>query len=151
MQSLVHKHNVMIQAWQPHILNVLMLLLRCYVAWVFWQAGYLKFTNWAATEYLFQFEYQVPILPWQVAAVVGTATELIVPIFIAIGLVTRLTGGLLFVFNAVAVMSYPVLYQDGFALFAKGAMDHQIWGLMLLFIVTLGAGRWSFDQRLHIA
>ena len=93
MQSLVHKHNVLIQAWQPHILNVLMLLLRCYVAWVFWQAGYLKFTNWAATEYLFQFEYQVPILPWQVAAVVGTATELIVPIFIAIGLVTRLTGG----------------------------------------------------------
>jgi len=128
-----------------------MLLLRLYVAWVFWQAGYLKFTNWSATEYLFQFEYQVPLLPWQMAAVLGTATELIVPLFIAAGLLTRLTGAVLFAFNAVAVVSYPVLYADGFVLFAKGAMDHQIWGLMLLFMLILGAGQWSMDRRLHIA
>lgn len=151
MQALIHKYNTMIQTWQSHMLDMLMLLLRLYVAWVFWHAGYLKFENWPATEYLFQFEYQVPLLPWQVAAVLGTATELIIPVFIAVGLLTRLTGGVLFVFNAVAVLSYPVLYQDGFALFSKGAMDHQIWGLMLLLIVTLGAGRWSLDKRLGVS
>ena len=150
MKALKQTHNSVVRAWQPHLLDVLMLLLRLYVAWVFWRAGYLKYTNWPATEYLFEYEYLVPLLPWQMAAVLGTATELMVPLFIASGLLTRLMGGVLFVFNAVAVVSYPVLYQDGFALFAKGAMDHQIWGLMLLFIVLLGAGRWSLDRRLVI-
>ncbi len=150
MKALKQTHNSVVRAWQPHLLDVLMLLLRLYVAWVFWRAGYLKLTNWPATEYLFEYEYLVPLLPWQMAAVLGTATELMVPLFIASGLLTRLMGGVLFVFNAVAVVSYPVLYQDGFALFAKGAMDHQIWGLMLLFIVLLGAGRWSLDRRLVI-
>jgi len=150
MKALKQTHNSVVRAWQPHLLDVLMLLLRLYVAWVFWRAGYLKLTNWPATEYLFEYEYLVPLLPWQMAAVLGTATELMVPLFIASGLLTRLMGGVLFVFNVVAVVSYPVLYQDGFALFAKGAMDHQIWGLMLLFIVLLGAGRWSLDRRLVI-
>lgn len=150
MQRHINTYNQWVLSWQPWGVAVLLLVLRLYVAWVFFRAGILKLDNWSATEFLFQYEYQVPLLPWQWAAYLAVFTELLVPIFIALGLLGRLMALVLFVFNVVAVVAYPILWQDGFVLFSKGAMDHQIWGLMLLLLVLLGAGRWSMDERLGI-
>lgn len=44
--------------------GVVLLLARCWVALVFFNAGWLKLTSWDSTLYLFEFEYQVPLLPW---------------------------------------------------------------------------------------
>jgi putative oxidoreductase len=148
MHNLVKFHNKFVDAWQLSLMDLLLLLMRLYVAWIFFRAGLLKLDNWGATQYLFQYEYQVPILPWELAAYLAVATELVVPVFIALGMLTRITAFVLFVFNIVAVIAYPTLWSDGFELFSKGAMDHQIWGVMLMVLVLCGAGRWSLDKML---
>lgn len=76
-----------------------------------------------------------------VAAAVGTATELSMPILLALGLGTRFAAGVLFVFNIVAVVSYPDLPDIA-------VKDHVLWGRMLLVLLVYGAGRISTDQRL---
>ena len=150
MKNLVDQHNQWVVNWQPHLMSALLLLLRLYVAWVFFRAGLLKMDNWSSTQYLFQYEYQVPLLPWLWAAYLAVMVELLMPLFLFAGLATRLMALGLFGFNAVAVIAYPVLWQDGFVLFSKGAMDHQIWGLMLLIVVLCGAGRWSLDTKFGV-
>jgi len=87
---------------------------------------------------LFEYEYIVPILSWEIAAYLGTATELILPIFIALGVFTRPMAISLFSVNIVAVLSYPVLWEKGF-------YDHQLWGLMILTNIIWGAGTYSID------
>ena len=83
----------------------------------------------------------MPLLPWELAAHMGTAAELILPVFLALGLLTRPMAAALFVFNIIAVVSYPVLWDQGF-------YDHQLWGLMLLIVIVWGAGPFSLDRVL---
>ncbi|WP_338891326.1 DoxX family protein [Aeromonas rivipollensis] len=127
----------------PWCSGALLLLARLWVAAVFLRSGWLKFTAWDSTLYLFEFEYQVPLLPWQWAAYVGTATELLLPLFLLAGLFTRPVALLLFGFNAMAVISYPTLWAGGFH-------DHQLWGWMLLTLAVWGAGPLSLDHW-HLA
>ena len=47
----------------PWCSGALLLLARLWVAAVFLRSGWLKFTAWDSTLYLFEFEYQVPLLP----------------------------------------------------------------------------------------
>ncbi|TFF70435.1 DoxX family protein [Aeromonas taiwanensis] len=116
-----------------------LLLARLWVATVFLRSGWLKLGSWDSTLYLFEFEYRVPLLPWQWAAYVGTATELLLPLFLLAGLFTRPVALLLFGFNIMAVISYPTLWAGGF-------YDHQLWGWMLLTLVVWGAGPLALDR-----
>jgi len=111
------------------------------VAWVFFNSGQTKIATWDSTLFLFELEYQVPLLPWELAAYMGTAAELILPVFLALGLLTRPMAAALFVFNIIAVVSYPVLWDQGF-------YDHQLWGLMILIVIVWGAGPFSLDRVL---
>jgi putative oxidoreductase len=115
------------------------LLFRLWVAKVFFTAGLIKVGNWDSTLFLFQNEYEVPLLPPDVAAYLGTANELVLPVFLAAGLATRPVALMLFVFNIVAVVSYPALWETGF-------QDHIYWGLMLLVPLFYGPGRLSIDH-----
>ncbi|MGU5716158.1 DoxX family protein [Aeromonas taiwanensis] len=117
----------------------MLLLARLWVATVFLRSGWLKLGSWDSTLYLFEFEYRVPLLPWQWAAYVGTATELLLPLFLLAGLFTRPVALLLFGFNIMAVISYPTLWAGGF-------YDHQLWGWMLLTLVVWGAGPLALDR-----
>lgn len=117
----------------------LLLFTRLWVAWVFFKSGMVKFSSWDSTLYLFEYEYQVPVIPWQLAAYSGTAAELILPVFLALGLFTRPMALILFVFNIVAVASYPLLWEKGF-------YDHQLWGMMILVNIFWGAGLFSLDR-----
>ncbi|WDA25614.1 DoxX family protein [Aeromonas hydrophila] len=119
--------------------GALLLLARCWVAVAFFRSGWLKLSAWDSTLYLFEFEYQVPLLPWQWAAWLGTATELLLPVLLLVGLFTRPVAALLFAFNMVAVISYPTLWAGGF-------YDHQLWGWMLLTLVVWGAGPLAWEQ-----
>lgn len=123
------------------LLPVLLLFTRLWVAWVFFQSGMIKYSSWDSTLYLFEYEYQVPFLSWYLAAYIGTAIEVIVPIFLTLGLLTRPMALLLFIFNVIAVIAYPTLWDNGF-------YDHQLWGMMLLTNVFGGAGIFSFDHVL---
>jgi len=114
------------------------LLLRGWVAYAFWVSGLTKIRNWDSTLYLFEYEYKVPVLPPDVAAVLGTAVELLGPLLLSFGVCGRAAALLLFFFNAAAVISYPDLGSAGIE-------QHKIWGLMLLVCVLQGPGAWSLD------
>ncbi|HEY3180409.1 MAG TPA: DoxX family protein [Casimicrobiaceae bacterium] len=117
------------------------LAMRLYVAKVFIVSGWLKFSRWDSTLALFENEYHVPVLSPQVAAVLGTTAELGLPILLALGLGTRAAALALFVFNIVAVISYPDLSD-------AGLKDHYLWGALMLVIAVYGPGRLSIDHWL---
>ncbi|WP_318456510.1 DoxX family protein [Photobacterium leiognathi] len=142
MDSFIRRIDPVFSCLTSPLIPVLLLFTRLWVAWVFFQSGMIKFSSWDSTLYLFENEYQVPFMPWLWAAYIGTAVEMIVPIFLTLGLFTRPMALLLFVFNAMAVISYPVLWEQGF-------YDHQLWGMMLLVNVIWGAGSLSLDHILN--
>jgi putative oxidoreductase len=119
-----------------------LLFVRFVPALAFFKAGQTKIASWDSTLYLFEEEYQVPFLPFEVAAYLGTAAELILPPLLLLGIFTRITAGALFLFNVVAVVSYPAIWGGGF-------YDHQLWGMMMLVTFIWGPGKLSVDHYLR--
>ena len=115
------------------------LVVRIVVAMAFFKSGLTKIASWPATLSLFENEYAVPLLSPEVAAALGTAVELAFPVLLVLGLGTRLSAFVLFVFNIVAVISYPDLGE-------VGLRDHQMWGLLLLVTLLHGPGALSLDH-----
>lgn len=113
--------------------------IRLWVANVFWNSGLTKIASWDNTVLLFENEYSVPLLPPEVAAVLGTFTELVFPVFLALGLGGRFAAFVLFVFNYIAVISYPDLNP-------AGLKDHMYWGILLLVPLFHGPGKISIDH-----
>src|SRR5262249_41368075 len=107
---------------------------RVYVAQAFFLAGLTKLRDWDTTLALFMDEYHVPLLPANVAAVMGTAGEIVLPVLLVLGLAGRFAAAGLFVVNAVAVVS--LMEIAGPAL-----QQHQFWGSLLAFLVLWGPGR----------
>jgi putative oxidoreductase len=117
------------------------LFIRVWVGLVFFKSGLTKIQSWESTVGLFENEYNVPLLPPEVAAFLGTGAELIFPVFLVMGLGTRFFAASLFIFNIVAVISYPDLGE-------VGLKDHQYWGLLLLVTLLHGPGKLSVDHLL---
>ena len=118
------------------------LVVRLWVAAVFFRSGLVKIQSWDTTILLFTNEYHVPLLSPYLAAVLGTAAELTLPVFLAIGLGTRLAAAALFVFNIVAVISYPELE-------AAGLDQHYVWAILLAVTIVHGPGLASLDRLLN--
>lgn len=144
MNQLINLYNNIFSQLHKYTDDALKLFLRWYVADAFIRAGWLKFGSWDSTLYLFENEYQVPLIPWELAAYLGTAAELILPVLLVLGLATRLSALALFIFNIIAVVSYPVVWAGGY-------FDHKLWGIMLLVIVIYGQGRASIDSLICTA
>ena len=121
---------------------LLLLGLRLYVARVFFMSGLTKIHDWSVTLALFTNEYHVPVLPPAVAALLGTATELSMPVLLVLGLGSRFAAGVLFVFNIVAVISYAALPDIA-------VKDHILWGTMLLVLTICGPGKIALDHWLE--
>jgi putative oxidoreductase len=113
--------------------------IRLWVADVFWKSGLTKIASWDNTVLLFENEYSVPLLSPQVAAALGTFTELVFPVFLVLGLGGRFAAFVLFVFNYIAVISYPDLNP-------VGLKDHTYWGILLLVLLFHGPGKISVDH-----
>ena len=125
--------------------SLVSLALRLYVGGVFFRAGLTKVRDWGATLALFRNEYHVPLLPPEVAAVMGAAGELGLPILLFVGLLSRPAALGLFFVNLMAVISYPQLF--GFECPAA-INDHFYWGILLLVLAAFGPGRFSLDAVL---
>jgi putative oxidoreductase len=111
---------------------------RLYVAKVFFLSGLTKIRDWETTLALFTDEYQVPLLPPELAAPLGTAGELVLPVLLVLGLGGRLAAAGLFVVNLVAVLSLAEIAE-------AALQQHVFWGSLLLGLVLWGPGRWSVD------
>jgi putative oxidoreductase len=84
------------------------------------------------------------VLPPELAALVGTAGELVFPVLLILGLGARLGALGLSAVNVMAVVSYAhVLLGPGFEA-ALG--QHVLWGFMLAMIAVYGPGAWSLDR-----
>ena len=134
-------------AWAPitRLLDALQplaaLAARVYAAQVFFLSGLTKLRDWGTTVALFTDEYKVPLLSPTVAAVLGTAGELVLPVLLVLGLVGRFSAIGLFVVNAVAVMALGEI--------APAALQqHILWGALLAALAIYGMGPWSVDKWL---
>jgi putative oxidoreductase len=121
--------------------DLLLLAARLFVAKAFFWSGLTKVRDWETTLALFQDEYQVPLVSPQLAALAGTAGELLLPLLLALGLAGRFGAAGLFVLNAVAVISLAEIAPAAF-------MQHQLWGALLLLVWLWGPGRLSLDRWL---
>lgn len=141
MQLLV-KFYVKATHWVDLTQPLLNLAFRLYLAKVFFYAGLTKIKTWDSTLMLFEYEYSVPILPFDVAACLATIAELVFPVLLVLGLAGRFSAGALFVLNLVAAISYPDISP-------AGINDHYFWGAMLLVLTVYGPGKLSVDTWLQ--
>jgi putative oxidoreductase len=112
---------------------------RLYVASVFLRSGLTKLRDWDTTLALFNDEYHVPLLDPNIAAVLGTAGETVLPALLVLGLAGRFAALGLSVVNVVAVLSLAEI--------AEAALQgHVFWGSLLAGLVLFGPGRWSADR-----
>lgn len=126
-----------LEALQPAAL----LAARLYVARVFFMSGLTKLRDWETTVALFTDEYHVPLLPPEVAAAMGTAGELVLPVLLVLGLGGRFAALGLMVVNAVAVISLAEITD-------AALQQHVFWGSLLLGLLLWGPGAWSLDALL---
>ncbi len=123
------------------------LLLRWAMAWNFFQSGWLKFNyyldgEWDAVVYQFAEVHPVPLLPPEIAAVMGTASETIFSLLLALGLFGRLAAlGLLGV-TGMIVLSGIAPYT------LEGQMEHILWFAALSVVLTRGPGALSLDRMI---
>lgn len=111
---------------------------RVYLAQVFFLSGLTKIRDWETTLLLFTEEYKVPLLSPQLAAISGTAGELVLPVLLLIGMAGRFSALGLSVVNAVAVVSLADI--------APAALQQHItWGVLLAALAVYGVGKWSVD------
>ena len=122
----------------------LLLYFRCHVASVFLKSGWWKLTNWEQNLAVFEYEYQVPLLHYEVAAYLATFGELVFPVFLVLGLGTRYAAILIQFVNIVAVVSYYPTLSKG-----AGLALHELYGAMLLTCMVFGGGLVSLDYWLQ--
>ncbi len=129
--------------WLERPLNALQPLLallgRLYVAQVFFLSGLTKLRDWDITLALFNDEYHVPFLPPEVAAYMGTAGELGLPLLLVLGLGGRVAPLGLSVVNLVAVLSLSEIVP-------AALQQHVSWGIVLAALAVFGPGRWTLDR-----
>jgi putative oxidoreductase len=120
-------------------LSIIQLAGRVGVGAVFFKAGLLKFKSWDFTVLLFRDEFKVPLLDPAVAARIAMVQELTIPIFLFLGLATRLaTLPLLGMILVIQTFVYPNAYQD-----------HLVWGSILVLLLTRGPGVFSLDHLIE--
>lgn len=117
---------------------LLALLPRLAIATVFWNSAMTRFANWDTTLALFADEYQVPVLPPELAAYMATAIEAAAPPLLVLGLLTRPVAAVLLGMTAVIeVFVYPLAWPA-----------HIQWAALLCLLLCRGAGAVSLDHAI---
>ncbi len=121
---------------------VLFLVIRLWMADIFFRSGLLKLQDLEGAIFLFTQVHPVPFLPPDLAAYLATTIELVCSTLLALGLAAR--------FAALPMLAMALVIQ-----FVVGAHDptfyqteHYYWIFLLAVIVTKGPGRLSLDQLL---
>lgn len=126
----------------PH--DIVALALRIFPAMVFFQSGRTKvegvFTIKDSTWFLFEHEYALPLIPSDLAAVLGTVAEHVLPILMILGLFTRFSAlGLLVMTAVIQIFVYPGAW-----------ITHGLWAAAFLAVVARGPGALSLDRLLGL-
>ena len=120
-------------------MSILQLGMRIGVGAVFFNAGLLKYRSFEFAVKLFEEEYKVPFFEPAVAARMAMINELTIPVFLFLGLATRVaTLPLLGMILFIQIFVYPNAWTD-----------HLFWGSALVLILTRGPGVFSVDYLLE--
>lgn len=128
------KISPILQNWAQ---DILLLFIRLWIANIFLRSGLLKIMSWEATISLFQDEYALPIIPPNIAAIMGTMAEIGAGAFILIGLITP--------FAAIILLGVTLVIE---LLVYPGTNDHYHWMMLLAVLMLFGGGKISADNFL---
>jgi putative oxidoreductase len=136
----VRERFVIARCWlQAFPLSIIQLAMRIAIGAVFFNSGLLKFKSWEFAIKLFQDEYKVPLLDPETAARLATFNELVFPVFLFLGLATRLaTLPLLGMVAIIEIFVYPQAWTE-----------HLLWASILVFLLTRGPGPFSLDYLIE--
>ena len=85
---------------------------------------------------LFRDEYKVPVVPPEFAAAMASTVEIGCSMLLILGVASRLaTLPMLGMLVTIQLFVYPQAWPE-----------HLVWGSILLFLLTRGAGPWSVDR-----
>ena len=124
--------------------HLIALAARLGIAAVFWQSGRTKVDGWltvnASAIELFRTEFQLPLLPPELAAHLAAYAEHLFPLLLVLGLCTRLSAlALLGMTLVIQVFVYPQAWPT-----------HLVWATVLLYLAGRGGGALSLDRWLRI-
>ncbi len=117
--------------------TLLLVVLRLWIARVFFLSGLVKISDFSNTIALFKDEYNVPFIPPIFAAVSATTFELLCPVLLVIGLASRLSTLPLLAMTAVIQFTYDQNIQ------------HAYWAMILTTILAFGPGKLSVDNFIY--
>lgn len=135
--------------------SLILFVARFSIAAVFWRSGQTKIEGFSldliamkvelglprlaeSTGFLFEYEYDLPLIPPMIAAVLATVAEHLLPILILSGLFTRLAGfGIAMMTLVIQLFVYPDAYPT-----------HATWLAIALLLMYRGAGVFSLDHWL---
>ena len=130
---------------------VVNLCMRVLVFKVFWLSAQTKisgltlfgqhFAFWninQTTFFLFDFEYDVPLIPSDIAAYMGTFGEFFLSLMILFGFLTRFAALGLLMMTLVIQYVYPDAWWG----------SHAYWFVIILYLVRNGGGQISIDRYL---
>lgn len=121
-------------------LSVLLLVQRLGIAAIFYQSARTKVEGWftipESTYELFRFEYALPLIPPEFAAVSATVAEHLFSVLLVLGLFTR--------FSALALLTMTLVIQV--FVYPDAWPTHLSWAGLLLPLIAIGGGKVSLDQ-----
>ncbi len=122
----------------PH--SLLALVNRLAIAAIFWLSARTKVDGWFhitdGTYQLFSDEYQVPLIPPELAAQLATVSEHLFAVLLVVGLFTRLSAlALLGMTLTIQLFVYPDAWPT-----------HLSWAGLMLYLVGRGGGAFSLDR-----
>jgi putative oxidoreductase len=125
--------------------DLLALAARFGIAGVFWYSGRTKvdgiLTVSDSAVALFADEYQVPLLPPEIAAHLAAYAEHLFPVLLVLGLATRASAlALLGMTAVIQIFVYPSAWPT-----------HLVWAAAMLYLVGRGGGVLSLDRLLRLS
>jgi putative oxidoreductase len=136
-KSMTHLLFTVFNLLERMVAPVLLLIIRLWMANIFWNAGVVKISDWQTTLALFQQEYKVPFIQPDIAAYLTAAVELSCPVLLVLGVATRLATLPMIVMILVIQFTY------------LNSNEHLYWLMLLGTLLCFGPGRLSLDYLLR--
>ncbi len=143
--------NCVIYLMEKIPMSLILLFARIGVGAVFLVSAQTKVVDWSVidaltfnltlgdnTFVLFEYEYALPILPFELAAYMATYAESLLPLLLFVGLFTR--------FAALALLGMTLVIQ--FLVYPGHWPEHAFWAGALLLIMARGPGIFSVEHWL---
>jgi putative oxidoreductase len=118
--------------------DAIVLLARISIGAIFWRSGATKVNGFSLSENaieLFREDYKLPLIDPVVAATLAALAEHIFPVFLIVGLASRL--------SATALLGMTAIIQ--FFVYPGAWPIHGVWATALLVIIARGPGLISLD------